>query len=158
MGCLLVCHDVRRRRSSGMTLVELMVATLLLLPLLTVVMQNFITCAHLNTSAEGTSKAIWQERTLVAAIEKTPFHQIRDAYNNKFFALAGMSGHIATYVDQTDTDLLTVHISATWKDIRGRLNGEDINLNGVLDAGEDQNGNNRLDSNVGFSTFIYDKG
>jgi Tfp pilus assembly protein PilV len=141
-----------------MTLVELMIAVMLLLPLLTVVMQNFITCVHLNASAEGTSKAIWQERALVAAMQKTPFHSIFDTYNGKKFPLVGMNGSIATYVTPTTSDLWTVYISATWQDRRGRYNGEDVNLNGELDAGEDKNSNGRLDSDVGFSTFIYDKG
>jgi hypothetical protein len=112
----------------------------------------------LNASAEGTSKAIWQERTLVAAIQETPFHSIFDTYNQKKFPLVGMNGYIVTYVTPTASDLWTVYVSATWKDRRGRYNGEDVNLNGQLDTGEDKNGNNRLDSNVGFSTFIYDKG
>jgi hypothetical protein len=141
-----------------MTIIELMIAVLLLLPLLTVVMQNFITCMHLNASAEGTSKAIWQERTLFATIEKTPFDDIYNTYNNKTFPLVGLNGYMVTYVTQTDADLLTVHISAAWKDLRGRCNGEDVDVNGQIDAGEDKNGNGRLDSNVGFSTFIYDKG
>jgi Tfp pilus assembly protein PilE len=149
---------IRRLQRSGMTLMELMIAVMLLLPLLTVVMQNFITCVHLNASAEGTSKAIWQERTLVAAIQETSFHSIFDTYDQKKFPLVGMNGYIVTYVAPTSSDLWTVYVSATWKDRRGRYNGEDVNLNGQLDAGEDKNGNNRLDSNVGFSTFIYDKG
>ena len=145
-----------------MTMVDLMVSVLILLPSLTVVMQNFVTCMALNASAEETSKAIWQERSLVAAIEKTSFHTIQDTYNNKSFAMTGLKGFMTTYVDEangvTDTDLLIVRISATWKDRRGRYNGEDVNLNGQLDVGEDKNNNNRLDSNVGFSTFVYDKG
>jgi Tfp pilus assembly protein PilV len=158
MGCGSVLHHVKRGQRSGMTLMELLVSVLLLLPILTVVMQNFITCVHLNASAEGTSKAIWQERTTMSAIEKTPFFDIYNTYNNKKFALAGLNGYVVTYVDQTAADLLTVRISATWKDRMGRYNGEDINYNGQLDAGEDKNNNGRLDSNIGFSTFIYNKG
>ncbi len=158
MGCVIVFKNVKRRQSSGMTLMELMVAVLLLLPILTVVMQNFITCVHLNASAEGTSKATWQERTTMSAIEKTPFSDIYDTYHNKKFAIAGLNGYVVTYVTQTAADLLTIHISATWKDRMGRYNGEDVNYNGQLDTGEDKNNNGRLDSNVGFSTFIYNKG
>jgi Tfp pilus assembly protein PilV len=165
---LFISSGVGRRRSrrSGMSLMELIVAAMLLLPLLTVVLQNFITCMTLNANAEGTSKAIWQERALVAAIEKTPFEDIIDTYNNKKFPLVGLTGYVVTYaayVSQADTDLVVVYISATWKDRGGRYNGEDVNLNGQLDAGEDkvfngQPANGRLDSNVGFSTFIYNKG
>lgn len=151
-------HDVSRSRRSGMTLIEIMAAVLLLLPLLTVVMQTFITCAHLNASAEGISKAIWQERTLVAAIEKTRFQDIYSTYNDRSFPLSGLTGSMAVHVEQADADLWAVYVSATWKDIRGRYNGEDVNLNGRLDDGEDRNANGRLDSNVGFATFIYDKG
>lgn len=151
-------HNKKRSQRAGMTLMELTAAVLILLPLLTVVMQNFITCVNLNANAEGTSMAIWQERSLAAAIEKTPFDDIYSTYDRKSFPLSGLNGRIVTYVTPTASDLLTVHIAATWKDRRERYNGEDVNLNGLLDDGEDKNGNGRLDSNVGFSTFIYDKG
>lgn len=37
---------------------------------------------------------------------------------------------------------------------RGRVIGEDTNLNGILDAGEDVNGNGRMDSTVELITLI----
>ena len=49
--------------------------------------------------------------------------------------------------------LLDVHIAACWN-ARGRVVGEDRNCNGVLDPGEDDNGNGWMDSPVMVSTRV----
>lgn len=145
---------IRLRSNKGISMVEVLVATLVLLPILTVVMQNFIRCMEMNEKAQQTSLAVWAERSRATAIERTPFNQIAATYNNTTFTVPGLNGAGATYVEAPDPDLLTVHLSFSWRDRRGRLTGEDVNLNGQLDAGEDTNGNGRLDSSVGFSTQI----
>ncbi|MBI5554451.1 MAG: prepilin-type N-terminal cleavage/methylation domain-containing protein [Elusimicrobia bacterium] len=53
--------------------------------------------------------------------------------------------------------LLEVVITVCWRAKDGRIIGEDTNLNGVLDAGEDMNANSELDSPVKFRGFITDK-
>lgn len=147
----------KRIRSAGLTLVELLVAVMILLPLLTVVLQNFITCMEMNALAQQTSQAVWAERTRMAAIENTPFNQIYSTYHQQTFTVSGLDGIGVSYVDITSVDLLTVYISFSWHDRRGRINGEDTNLNGQIDGAEDVNNNGRLDSAVGFATQIYNK-
>ena len=50
---------------------------------------------------------------------------------------------------------LLVTVSFSWRESGGRIIGEDLNLNGRLDAGEDKNGNGIIDSVVQFSSYIY---
>ncbi|MBF0331401.1 MAG: hypothetical protein HQL17_05640 [Candidatus Omnitrophica bacterium] len=143
--------------SRGLTLAELMVAAMILLPLLTVVMQNFITCMEMNVLAQQTSQAMWAERTRMAAIEKTPFDQIYATFDRQTFSVSGLNGIGVSYVDNTVPDLLTIYISFSWKDRNGTIHGEDTNLNGQINGTEDKNNNGRLDSPVGFATVIYNK-
>ena len=55
----------------------------------------------------------------------------------------------------TDPTLATVHVAACWF-ARGRIIGEDLNCNGVLDNGEDANANGWLDSPAMASTRVAD--
>ena len=50
-------------------------------------------------------------------------------------------------------NLLNLHVAACWRS-SGRVIGEDKNLNGRLDAGEDANGSGWMDSPVMISTLI----
>jgi len=53
--------------------------------------------------------------------------------------------------------LLEVLITASWRHHDGRTFGEDRNLNGVLDAGEDVNGDGNLSSPAQLRAFISDR-
>ena len=56
--------------------------------------------------------------------------------------------------DDVNNDLLDVTIVATWIDSYGRTIGEDINLNGYLDNGEDSDGDGRLSSTATITAKI----
>jgi len=62
----------------------------------------------------------------------------------------------AVYVDDTDPEFLLVTISVCWRQ-GNRVIGEDINLNGALDAGEDTNGNGIIDSTVELVTQMANR-
>ncbi len=51
-------------------------------------------------------------------------------------------------IDSSDPELLGIEVIVSWIDKYGRILGEDLNVNGVLDSGEDVNGNSKLDSPV----------
>ena len=44
------------------------------------------------------------------------------------------------------SDLKYVRLVASWQQMSGRMVGEDVNLDGVLQASEDVNGNTWMDS------------
>ena len=62
----------------------------------------------------------------------------------------------AVYVNYTDPEFLLVTISVCWRQ-GNRVIGEDINLNGALDAGEDTNGNLIIDSTVELVTQVANR-
>lgn len=59
----------------------------------------------------------------------------------------------ASYSEITP-ELLGVQVVISWQDKYNRIIGEDSDLDGVLDAGEDKNGNGRLDSLVNLFTTL----
>ena len=53
--------------------------------------------------------------------------------------------------------LLEIVITISWRTRDGRIFGEDTNLNGALDAGEDKNSNGRYDSPVQLRLLLSDR-
>ena len=81
-------------------------------------------------------------------IKRTDFNNL-SALNATTFDLSGFASSDAkARVEVTDTgygDLKIVRLVACFKN-RARIIGEDNNLNGILNIGEDANNNGRLDS------------
>ena len=124
-----------REDQKGMTLVELMIAVMILVPVLTVVLQGFVRCLEMNAVAQETSLVVWAERSKIAVIEKTPFNDIHRTYDAQTFTVSGLNGQGTVTVIESVTDpaLLTVSIAYVWTGRGGRSR------------------------NVGFSTYIYNR-
>ena len=137
---------------SGFTLAELLIATALLTVILTGVMVTFFRCLELNEVSANTSKAVLAARARMAQIEGTNYSQVNATFDNVTFNVSGLNGKGVTYVDDSVPNILTVTTVVCWRQKSNRLYGEDANLNGVLNGGEDTNGNGRLDSIVQFET------
>ncbi len=52
---------------------------------------------------------------------------------------------------------MLVTVTFCWRQSNGRLMGEDSNLNGALNTGEDVNGNGTIDSPVQLIAYIYNE-
>jgi hypothetical protein len=50
------------------------------------------------------------------------------------------------YINNTNQELLEVYVSVSWRERSNKTSGEDVNLNGILDPGEDLNSDGRLTS------------
>lgn len=122
-------HDKKR----GLTLVELMIAVMILVPVLTVVLQGFVRCLEMNAIAQETSLVVWAERTKIAAIEETPFNNIQSTFNGQTFTVSGLSGQGTVTVSAPEVDLLTVAIVYNWTGRGARARS------------------------IGFSTYIYNR-
>lgn len=94
---------------------------------------------------------------LMEEIRNTPFPDIVTNYNGLKFTVNNIpSSSGVVYVDETDPELLLVTISVCW--LQGnRIIGEDLNLNGDLDTGEDANSNNIIDSPVELITQVVNR-
>ena len=93
--------------------------------------------------------------TMMETIASTPFNLIASTYNNQTFALDGVPGIGLVELDVQDPHLIGIHVKCFWKQAKGRMVGEDTNLNGILDKGEDTNENGVLNSPVDLFTYIY---
>lgn len=139
----------------GFTIPELLVAVLLLISIFTGAMLIFVKCLELSDLASNSSTAVLAVKNKLTEIENTSFSQIYTNYNNTAFNISGLNGKGISYVDNSDPSLLSITVVISWKQINGRLIGEDVDLDGQLDLGEDKNGNGRLDSLVQLTTLKY---
>ncbi len=148
-------YHQKLKGQKGLTIVEVLISVLILLPLFTLGMQTFIKCVELSDIAKNSSLAVWGVKNRITTIENTAFNQIYNTYNNTTFTIAGLTGMGKTYVDNSNPNHVTVTISFCWRERNARVIGEDENLNGTLNGGEDANGNGQIDSIVGMATQIY---
>ena len=65
------------------------------------------------------------------------------------FFVSSLSGRSFVYFEELSPNFYEIQVSVCWEDPKTqRIYGEDRNLNGVLDIGEDANANGRIDSPV----------
>lgn len=155
-----------RLKSRGLTLMELMLATMILAFVLVGLLETYIVCLDLVEVSKNASIAINSCQTKLEEIKNTAYAQIKTLYNGVSFNPTGITAKGVTYAfycngpsDCSDayalTDLLQVMVSVSWRQRNGRIIGEDKNLDGALNAGEDiPPANGVLDSTAEAVTFI----
>ena len=140
----------------GLTLVELMIAAVIMVTAFTGVLLTYIKCVELSELSKNSSIALSAAKNQLENIKNTPFANIFVNYNQVSFNPTGLTGKGVSYVDNSNPDLLKVTISVSWRQSNGRIIGEDKNLNGVRDAGESADA--QLDSPVEIVSNIYNAG
>jgi len=80
-------------------------------------------------------------------------------YDSKMWVIGGYNGSypVDAWYSAGYNRVLEVFTTAAWRHYDGRTFGEDRNLTGTLDAGEDLNNNSRLDSPVELRAILSDK-
>jgi len=157
-------------KNKGFTLVELLLATLILAFVLVGLIQVFIRCSILTELTRNKTAAMSEALAKMEEIRNNNYDLILTKYNDTTFTLnqlnaIGKSGNGYIYVTQVQTGLLEIEIVITWWDTAGRgiydrIFGEDVNKNGVLDTGapnEDLDGNNMMSSPVTLVSLIADR-
>lgn len=142
------------RNNKGMTMTELLIAVLILVPLFTGVLYTFIKCTQLNELSRHSSMVLWACKNKLADIESTAFNQIYATHNNTTFIANGIDGIGKTYINNTNPQSLVITVAFSWEEANGKKIGEDLDYDGQIDGGEDVNGNGMLDSMVQLSTVI----
>ena len=142
-------------KDRSFTLIELIIAAFILVLTLTGVLLSYIRCLELTDLSKNTSLAIWAAKNRMTDINNTAFDQIKGNFNNKGFPAGGLNGKGISYVDDSNPNLLKITISVCWKQRNGLIIGEDRNLDGVINIGEDSNRNGILDSPVQLVTYLY---
>lgn len=143
------------RNRSGLTFMEILIATVIFLTASLGILYCYAKCLELNEIGRGATVALQTVKNKMEEVKATGYSQIFGTYNNTTFTVPGLNGIGVIYVDNSTAKLLEVKVLFCWQLANGRVVGEDKNLNGVLNAGEDRNGNNELDSFVQLVTRIY---
>lgn len=148
---------IKRYLSRGFTLIEVMLTVGILAFCLCGLMVTYINMFVFSDLSRGFSLASNAIQAKIEEIRSYEFDTL-DSYNGTKFDLDGFASSDSEAVIQVDDTVYTdalkrVRIVACFRS-RNRLIGEDLNLNGDLDAGEDTNGNARLDSPVEVVTLI----
>ncbi|OGX33509.1 MAG: hypothetical protein A3C36_00695 [Omnitrophica WOR_2 bacterium RIFCSPHIGHO2_02_FULL_52_10] len=149
-------HRVHGKR--GFTFVELLTVTAILVFLFAGAVVAFFRSIQLAEISRNSSAALLVLKNRMVQIRDNPFNQIFATFNNATFSTAGLNGIGVSYVDNTNPNLYQVTIAFCWQEKNGRVFGEDLNLDGQLNAGEDQNGNGFIDSPVEITSLIYNGG
>lgn len=144
-----------KHKSRAFTLIELMVAAVVFILAFVGILLSYLKCLELNEISKNSSLAVRATKGRLEEIRNKTFNQIKASYNNVPFTAAGLSGMGVSYVDDTDPNLLKITVTFCWKQYSGLIVGEDKNLNGQLNAGEDKNGNNLLDSPTTMVSYVY---
>jgi prepilin-type N-terminal cleavage/methylation domain-containing protein len=151
-------YSKRKDFRVGFTLMELMIAALILALVLVGLLASYITCMQLAEIAKNTSLAMNAIRAKAEEITAHPFDNIKTDYDTVTFIPSTLNGIGVSYVDDTNPDLLKITITVCWRQSRGRVIGEDSDLDGQLDVGEDTiNANGILDSPAQIVTYIARK-
>jgi len=143
--------------NNGATLIEVLVASALLILAVSGILISYLRCMELTETARNMSRAVQAAQSRMEQIRSTTYANIVSTHDNVGFAIPGLNGYGVSYVDDSQIDLLLVTISVSWEQKNGRICGEDQNLNGVLDSGEDANSNGILDSSVMLMDRVYQR-
>lgn len=139
----------------GFSLMELMVASVFLVVAFLAMIVGFIYCMELNDLSRNMSYATQAAKSRIETIKNTDFSQLAATHNGISFTSANLNGKGISYIDTTDPVLYKITVSFCWRQKSGRIIGEDKDLDGVLDTGEDLDGNGMIDSTVELVDYVY---
>ncbi|MBN1870751.1 MAG: type II secretion system protein [Candidatus Omnitrophica bacterium] len=144
------------RNSIGFTLVELLLAVLILGFTLVGLLQVFIRCSVFAEIAQSKSAVMSLLQGRMEDIRQRDYADIVALYDAtasgdpaETFDLDPLTGKAAVYITQFnagDDNLMQIKIVGSWKAQQDRIMGEDLDLDGVEDTGEDVDGDGDFSS------------
>lgn len=143
--------------SSGFSFPELLISTVIFLLACVGILFTFTRYMELNEMTQNSSLALEGAIERMEAVKNTVFNQVTPLYDDQTFTVAGLAGLGTIDIVEPTTDIREVWVTYSWQQNNGRIVGEDLDLDGVLDGGEDSNGNGRLDSPVQLVTYIFNE-
>lgn len=148
---------IKIRITSAVTLVEVLVSFFVLTLVIGGVLFSYVRCLEFIEVSKNISIAVQAAESRMELVKATTYDQIVSIYNGVTFDIPHLNGIGLVYVDNFVPDLLEVIVVVSWRNKNGRIYGEDANLNGVMDAGEDLNSDLILNSPVELKTRIFKK-
>ncbi len=146
----------------GFSLIEILVTIGLLAIVMIGILKVFILCSFQTNLAGNLSSAMTEVQNKLEEIRNYTYDNIVTDYSSggtkgNTFSLTLVTGKGIIYIDNSNSSLLKIKITASWKNKNNRIVGEDLDLDGVLDSGEDANGNGQLDSPAFVETYLSKK-
>lgn len=157
-------------QQSAFTLVEVVMVAGILVFCITAMLQLYVFTSVQAEMAGNKTQALSEAQNIIEDIRNASYAQISTNYGQggtpgNVIALAPPAAQITgsarvyidsnqTYISGTNTELLGVLVVVSFRNKYGRIVGEDLDLDGVLDNGEDLNNNSRLDSPVTLMSMI----
>ena len=143
----------------GFTLVEVLVSVATITITISGLVQSFTASSLLADMSANMSVAIREAESKMEEIRNYNYSLVTTDYvlggtPGNTFSLTAATGKGVIYIDSSNASLLTIEIDVSWKDRDGRVIGQDANLNGTIEAGEDPDGNSKLDSTVKIITQL----
>ena len=140
-------------------MIELMVAIFILAVVIVGLLQLFIQTSVLAEMSRNKTFAISAAQSKIEEIRNHTYSSIATDYAfggtpGNTFTPTGLTGKGVIYIDSSNAALLQVDVVVCWRSKYNRIVGEDLDLDGVLDPGEDTDGDNRIDSPAVVSSLI----
>lgn len=155
-------EEANMKRRKGFTLLELLVSVVILVLVLVVLLQLYLYWFNLSETAASFFYAASQTQEKLEEIRNRSFYDFDSIVVD--YGSGGSPGNIfnlqqgnatgVIYVNNTNPELLEIEIVTSLLANTGRVVGEDADLDGILDAGEDANGNGKFDSPVTLKSFL----
>lgn len=170
----------RSLAKSGFTLAEVLLAVGILGFALCGILATYLASFNLVSISKNTNIAASASQGVIEQIRATPFTTLSDKVqpqirlNGNFYNLTNVATNRwaltfsvnnmpanmgVAYIDidnATAPKILTATVSVCWRQ-GNRVLGEDVNLNGSLNSGEDTNGNGIIDSPMELITQIANR-
>jgi len=152
---------MKLKNRKGFALIEMLLATAIAAFAVCGILLMYVAGMDLIRTSKNASMATSAAEGLIERMRSTSFPKIAltpaqdpDGFKDMLFTVNGIPNSMGrVYVDDTDPEFLLVTISVCWRQ-GNRIIGEDLNLNGQLDAGEDTNGSGIIDSTVELVTQV----
>lgn len=153
------------KKACGFTIVEVLIATVVLTVALVSILGLFTYSLALTESQESLTIAQYEAQRQLETIKADDYSTIRASYTDSGaiqenqFTLTDSTGMGAVYAEElpdSSNRLMRIKVVVCYQQ-KNRVIGEDRDLDGILDNGEDANGNGELDSPAQIETVIVDE-
>lgn len=146
-------------RKDGFTLPELLITTVILAIVLVGMLTLFLNASVLGNYSTNKTLVMIEVQNKLEEIRSHSFTAISADYASggapgDTFDLTLLPGKGKIYIDSTKPDLLEIEVVVSYQNQNGRVIGEDADLDGVLDAGEDTDSNGKLSSEATLVTMV----
>ncbi len=143
-------------KKRGFTLLELLIASGILVIALTGLLATYAACFDLVETTRNSNLALNAAQKNLEEMRNANFLSIFSSYNGTTFQVSGMPANSSLgfiSINNSNSSLLKVAVGVCWRQKGSRVVGECNDSGGVL-VFSDSNGDGRLNSPVELSTYM----